>query len=170
MFAWRAVAMTLLLGACAGYGPGDLKPGASIDEVRRTMGTETGRYALPDGGMRLEYARGPLGTDTFMIDFDGAGRVVRIRQVLTEANFLTVQPGATRDEVLATLGRPSEVRHAWRNGELWTYRYSHHACLLFVVTMNPDGRVRDAGYVPDPACNAPNDRAPNAGRPAPTPG
>jgi hypothetical protein len=156
-FAW--VSAALLLAACAGYAPVNVQPGQSADEVTRSMGQPTGRYALPQGGQRLEYARGPYGKHTWMIDVDPSGRVRSVEQVLTEANFATVKPGETTQDVLLKLGRPSDRRGAFRNTELWSYRYDATFCQWFVVTMNPDGRVRDTGYVPDPLCDADDDGA-----------
>lgn len=142
-----------LLSACATYAPTGVQPGQSAGDVERELGPPTGRYGLPHGGTRLEYARGPWGRHTYMIDLDAGGRVSAVQQVLTEANFGTVLPGATRDEVLVKLGRPSERRGAYGDVELWQYRYQAIFCQWFVVTMQRDGRVRDAGYVPDPACD-----------------
>jgi hypothetical protein len=149
----RILAAAALLAACSGYGPVNVSPGQSADQVAQSMGPPTGRYALPQGGTRLEYARGPYGKHTFMIDLDANNRVRTVQQVLTEENFATILPGATRDEVLLKLGRPSERRGAFLGRELWQYRYDAIFCQWFVVTMNPDGHVRDAGYVPDPMCD-----------------
>jgi hypothetical protein len=158
--AFASATAASLLTACAGYAPpASLQPGQSIDEVTRSYGQPTGRYALPQGGTRLEYARGPYGKHTWMIDADASGRVHSIQQVLTEANFATVKPGETAQDVLLKLGRPSERRGAFRNTELWAYRYDATFCQWFVVTMTPDRQVRDAGYVPDPMCDPDDDGA-----------
>ena len=100
-----AVAM---LASCAGYSPGSLPQGASRDETVKVMGPPTGQYALPSGGTRLEFARGPFGKHTYMLDFDAGGRLLHWQQVLTEANFNALQMGMGRDEVLMKLGRPSQ--------------------------------------------------------------
>lgn len=150
-------AAALLLAACTSYAPVDIQPGQSADEATRSLGEPTGRYTLPQGGTRLEFARGPYGRHTWMIDVDAAGRVQAVSQVLTEANFATVSAGLSRDELLRKLGRPSDRQGMFRNAELWAYRYATHVCQWFVVTMNPDDRVRDSGYVIDPACDAGDD-------------
>jgi hypothetical protein len=142
------------LAACAAYAPVDVVPGQSADQVAQSLGPPTGRYTLPDGRSRLEYARGPFGKHTWMIDLDAAGKVASVDQVLTEAKFGGVTAGMTREQVLVALGRPSDRRGAFRDTELWSYRYDTPFCQWFVVTMNPDGRVRDSGYVPDPLCDA----------------
>jgi hypothetical protein len=54
----RVLGLALILVGCAGYGPGDLRPWASEAAVRARMGEPTGRYPLPGGGSKVEYARG----------------------------------------------------------------------------------------------------------------
>ena len=151
--AW--VAATALTG-CMSYAPYRVTPGQDAAEVQAAMGAPTGRYRLDGGGERLEYARGPEGSHTYMVDLDAQGRVLGWQQVLTEANFLAIVPGQTRDEVLQQLGRPGQVRAIARQGiELWTWRYESLTCTLFVVSMEPAGRVREASHAPDPRCDDP---------------
>jgi len=159
----RAVAAWLLPAAlaagCASYAPTSTLMGQSADAVAGELGPPSGRYTLTDGATRLEYAHGPYGKHTYMIDLDAVGRVIRIEQVLTERNFESVRPGHARESVLLLLGRPSEVGRIWRGAELWQYRYEAPICRWFVITLEPDGGgVRDAGYVPDPACDSDRDR------------
>ena len=144
-----------LLAGCAGYAPTGVAPGQPESDVARTMGPPTGRYLLPGGGARLEYARGPYGRHTYMIDLDGAGRVERVAQVLTEANFLRVAPGMGRNDLLLLLGRPGEVFAVpWQRAQVWNWRYPTNDCLWFQATVTLDGRVRDAGRGVDPHCDA----------------
>jgi hypothetical protein len=160
----RAAAAGLLLAAlvagCAGYTPTNALTGRSAEEAAGVLGPPSARYTLPGGIQRLEFARGPYGKHTYMIDLDTAGRVARVEQVLSERNFESIRPGDARQSVLLLLGRPSEVGRIWRGAELWQYRYEAHVCRWFVITLEPDGGgVRDAGYLPDPAC----DRRPGPG-------
>jgi hypothetical protein len=153
------LAVVLLLGACAGYGPSGIVAGQSEGDVARSMGAPTGRYALAGGGARLEYARGPYGKETYMVDLDAAGRVTGWQQVLTEANFLRVVPGLPRQELLLLLGRPGEVYGVpWQNAQVWNWRYPTNDCLWFQVTVAADGRVKDAGHGIDRRCDGPPDR------------
>ena len=148
------LAFAALLVGCAGYAPTGVAPGQAEADVARTMGPPTGRYALP-GGTRLEYARGPYGRHTYMIDLDGTGRVERVAQVLTEANFLRVAPGMGRNDLLLLLGRPGEVFAVpWQRAQVWNWRYPTNDCLWFQATVAPDGRVLDAGRGVDPHCDA----------------
>ena len=150
-----AAMLAALLGACAGYAPGGVGLGQSEADVARGMGTPTGRYALPGGGTRLEYARGPYGRHTYMIDLDAAGRVAHVEQVLNEANFLRVNPGMTQSDLLLLLGRPGEVFGVrLENAQVWNWRYPNNDCLWFQATVTLGGRVLDAGRGIDPRCDA----------------
>jgi hypothetical protein len=141
------------LAACAGYSPGDLRPGQSEAEVRERMGEPTGRYSLPDGGSRIEYARGPAGLHTYMVDVDAGGRVRSTEQVMTEAHFSEVVPDMPQSGVRQKLGRPAESRVGWRGvGEVWSYRFDSPFCRWFQVWF-VDGRVREASYADDPRCD-----------------
>jgi len=160
-----ALGTAALVAACmtggGAYAPDrSIVPGTGEGDVTRVMGPPTSRYALPGGGTRLEYARGPYGRHTYMIDLDAGGRVTRSEQVLTEANFYRVTPGMSQQDVLLLLGRPGEVFGLARNrGVVWNWRYPTNDCLWFQVTITPEGTVRDAGRGPDPRCNGPDDRA-----------
>jgi len=142
----------VLLAGCAGYGPGDLRPGSLEADVRARMGEPTGRYALPAGASKLEYARGPMGKHTYMVEVDADGRVRGWEQVLTEPRFDAIAIAAPQDAVRQQLGRPSESRVGWRGvGVVWSYRYESLFCRWFQVWL-VDGRVREAAYAADPMC------------------
>ena len=141
------------LVACSGYAPTGVQSGQTADDVARLMGAPTARYPLPDGATRLEYARGPLGRDTFMIDLDTSGKVVEWTQVLTEQMFLEINPGMSERQLLLTLGTPGRVFAIPRQQlKVWNYRYHNNDCLLFQVSVGDDGQVLDY------ACEGPNDR------------
>jgi outer membrane protein assembly factor BamE (lipoprotein component of BamABCDE complex) len=153
-----AAAGCALVAACTGYGPRDVRTGQTADEVAQAMGPPTARHALPQGGTRLEYARGPFGKHTYMVDLDPQGRVTSWKQVLNDASFMTVQPGWTQAELLMQLGRPSDRRSGgWQGGEVWSYRYDATFCLWFQVSVH-GGRVTSTGYGPDPLCDVNDDR------------
>jgi hypothetical protein len=147
-----------LLAACAGAPPA---PGTTRDAVLQAWGTPTARHAVPGGGERLEYASGPYGRTTWMIDLDAAGRVRAADQVLGEPQFAAFAeraPGLSPDEVRRALGTPGErqwVRHP--AGELWSWRYPTNDCLWFQVQFGPDGRAVSAGYNNDPRCEMASD-------------
>jgi hypothetical protein len=154
----------LAAAACGTYRPQDVKPGMGEAEVAALIGRPTGRYAGPNGQTRVEFATGPYGRVTWMVDLDASGKVIDApEQVLNEAYFSWIQQNARdRDSkwLLYNLGRPSEVmRLGWIGGQVWSWRYPTFDCLWFQVTVNDDGSLRDAGgYGIDPRCDAPSDR------------
>ena len=156
-------ASALALGACAHFGP-PAEPGQSEADVVRRLGPPTDRYTLEGGATRLEYATGPYGRETWMIDLDASGKVLVANQVLNELNFAEFQKharGMSRQELLLRLGRPGEKRGGgWQGGEVWSWRYPTNNCLWFQVSIGADGFVRDGIYNIDPRCDAPSVRTP----------
>lgn len=148
------LAACLSLG-CATYGPPKLAAGASVADATRALGSPTGEYALPAGAKRLEFARGPFGKHTYMLDFDAQGGMLGWAQVLTEARFNAVRAGSPKDTVLLALGRPSEQsKLGWQHQTVWSYRYETLFCQWFQIGIDEAGRVVDTGYYPDPLCEA----------------
>jgi hypothetical protein len=142
----------VLLAACGTYGPGDLRIGQTESDAQARLGTPTLR-AAGAGGARLDYARGPMGRHTYRVELDAAGRVTRIDQLLTEANFETLRPGWTRQQVLDAIGPATQVRAGWRGaGEVWSYRYDWRVLCRWFQVWLVDGVVREAAYAPDPEC------------------
>ena len=153
-----AIACTLALGGCSGYSPKKLQAGQTEAEVVQQMGPPTARYALPGGGKRLEYARGPAGRETYMVDFDAGGRMTTWDQVLTLPNLYAISPGMTQDEVLLRVGHPGTTFPIKRQQlVLWNYRYPTNDCLWFQISMGDDGKVITASQGTDPQCDAPSD-------------
>ena len=152
-----AVLLVAPLGGCALFAPPPLRAGMTESEVSEMLGRQTARYDMGQGVVRLEYAKGPMGRETFMVDMDGSGRSIAWQQVLNESHFLEFQqrgPGMPRAELLRTLGSPGQRRAGgWMGGEVWSWRYPTNDCLWFQVTLGNDGRVRDGGYNIDPACD-----------------
>lgn len=140
---------------CAFVNPAATVPaGASVVEATRALGKPTGEYTLPTGGKRLEFARGPYGKHTWMLDFDATGALRTTTQVLTEANFDAVRAGMSRDELLRAIGHPSETRPiAWQRQTVWSYRYVSPFCRWFEVGFDTSGKVVDSSYAPDPLCD-----------------
>lgn len=157
---FSVLAAALAAGVLAALGGCTTPPatGAERQAVLAAWGPPTGRYALPAGAERLEYATGPYGRMTWMVDIDSAGRVTHTRQVLNEAHFADFQaraPGMRLDELLRTLGRPGERQGAGlRGGELWSWRFPTNDCLWFQATVDTaSDTVRDAGYGIDWSCD-----------------
>ncbi len=143
----------LLVAGCASFSPPSLVPGTSVAAARQALGPPTGEYALRGAGKRLEYARGPYGKHTWMLDFDAKGSLTQTTQVLTEARFNQVLVGMSQDQVLMSLGHPSERSLlAFQRQTVWSYRYEGPFCQWFQVGIDQGGRVADTGYYPDPHC------------------
>jgi hypothetical protein len=150
---WTAVIAASLLAACAGVpSTSDLK-GRSEAEVLQAMGQPTGRYDLPDNGRRLEYAKGPGGRHTYMVDLDARGRVVQVEQVLDRRYFEAVSPGMKKDVLLTFIGRPSDVNGVRGGGQIWSWRYANNDCLWWQAQLDPQGTVVNAGYASLPGCD-----------------
>ncbi|AKJ28259.1 lipoprotein [Caldimonas brevitalea] len=153
--AW-VLSVATLAGCATSYGPGDLKPGTPAAEVIARMGPPTGEYRQPDGPRRLEFARGPFGRHTYMVDLDAQDRVSRWQQVLDERTFNALPVGISRQEVLYRLGRPShEMVIPRRNERIWSYRYEAVFCQWFQVSLDrTSDKVTETGYNVDPMCDA----------------
>jgi hypothetical protein len=155
MRALSLLPLVALLAACATPGFTPLKGGMSEAEVVKAWGPPTARHALP-AGTRLEWATGPEGLETWMVDLDAAGKAVLWRQVLSYANLRAVQgqlPGLSTQELLAALGRPGHQRPDRNGGEVWSWRHESPFCLWFQASINVSGRVKDAAFAPDPKCD-----------------
>jgi hypothetical protein len=154
--------LLLVLAGCASYQPDKLRAGMSQAEVTQTLGLKpTGRYPGPDGQTRLEFATGPYGRITWMVDLDAQGRAIGWTQVMSEASFRNVQTqaaGKDQQWLQYTLGRPADIiTLGWLGGSVWSYRYPTNDCLWFQVTLNKDGTLRDGGgYGIDPRCDPPS--------------
>jgi hypothetical protein len=160
LFALAAAGLGLV--GCALQPP---SPGSTRDEVLQRWGEPTAIYALPEGRSRLEYATGPYGRTTWMVDIASNGNILRSRQVLNEAEFLAVQTaagksadGLSREELLRWLGTPGERRHGGRpGGQVWSWRYPTNDCLWFEFSVSDAGRATAGAYSIDPRCDAPAD-------------
>lgn len=154
---WCAGAAVSLLALAACASP-PLATGLAEAEVRARWGPPTGVLSLPGGERRLEYATGPFGKQTWMVDLDASGRVSQWQQVLQEARFDQVRAGMTGEELRRFIGRPS-VRRAggWPGGEVWSWRYDAIFCQWFQASLDDAGRVTSTAYGPDPLCEQ-NDR------------
>jgi hypothetical protein len=103
-----AVLAAVALAGCAVFQPPPLAVGQSEPEVVALLGAPTGRYPMAEGVTRLEFARGPFGRQTWMVDIGPDGRSRRFDQVLNTmhfAQFAERAPGLSVDDLLRTLGR-----------------------------------------------------------------
>lgn len=149
------LALVVLLSACVA----PPKPGMPVSELQRLWGMPNARHVLPEGAQRLEYASGPEGRTTWMVDVDAAGRVQQARQVLTESHLMGVQAAAPMPvtELLRRIGRPGDVRGARAGGQTWSWRYETNECLWFQFSIDAAGIAQAGGFAIDWRCDAPSD-------------
>ena len=126
----------------------------------RAFAGPSDEYALPGGGARLEFRQG---RETWLLDFDTAGRLASSRQVLTLQTFATIQPGMTQDDVLSRIGRPAFVFGiGWQRSTVWNYRFGglDGDCVVFQVSIsNASRNVTETGPNTDPACDHGSDHS-----------
>ncbi|MEO6747511.1 MAG: hypothetical protein ABIS28_18560, partial [Caldimonas sp.] len=68
-----------------------------------------------------------------------------------------IQPGMTSSEVIQRLGHPYyQFGVRQDNATIWNYRMRYGSCLIYQVSILPNGIVKDAGTAPDPACDVPD--------------
>lgn len=100
------------------------QPGMSREDVISRYGAPS--RVLPLGaGTRLQYSGQPAGQTAVMVDLDAAGKVIRAREVLTQAEFSKIEIGKwMRADVEREFGRPASVDHvaSW-SGDIMTYRW-----------------------------------------------
>jgi len=121
--ALSALAATVL-PACDGMNLQELRPGvATTTDVAARLGKPQAEFRNADGSFTWEYNRQPNGVECHMLSFDAQGVLVKMEQVLTEANFARVQVGMSQDEIRRLLGKPGTVTPFPGKGEeVWDWR------------------------------------------------
>lgn len=139
------LAAASLLAACDEQRAARLEEGVSSEaEVRRQFGEPAQITERADGSKLLSYPRQPEGWTNYEAEISADGKLIALRQLLTEANFAKVQPGLTDLAVAKLLGRHArELRYATKPGE--TVRRWHvqrgQDKKVFDVTFDADGKV-----------------------------
>ncbi|MDR5812466.1 MULTISPECIES: hypothetical protein [unclassified Caballeronia] len=124
----------------------NLQPGVTTEaQIRDQMGEPETERNFTDGSKRLEYPRGPAGTNTYMVDLDANGRFVSVTQVLTAANFAKVRPGMTMDEARRLLGKPTTIaEYPLKKERVWSWHWLEDGVnqdAMFNAHFGPDGTV-----------------------------
>lgn len=142
-----------MLTACTTFEHPGLTTGAPESAVIAELGLPTARYPL-DSGYLLEYRRGPWGQQTYMARIDAQHQLASYKQVLTTGKFASIKIGsATKDDVLRTIGAPSETSYlALVQREVWSYPYRESDVWnsLMHVYFDHAGIVRRLENGPDP--------------------
>ena len=137
-------AVAVLAAGCA-FTP--VQPGMSREQVVASYGTPTRTVPLATGS-RLQYSRQPAGQSAIMVDLDAAGKVVAVREVLKQQEFLRIEPGQwTRGDVEREFGPPAWTdRVASWSGDIMNYRWRDSAQdMLFWVYLDASNRVQRTG-------------------------
>jgi len=132
-----------LLAACAG--PRGIVPAQTmLTDVRASLGNPTDIRFDQNGEELWEYARGPMGTETYLIRAAKDGRVKAATQLLTEERFANIVPGQmSKADVRHLLGRPSDQVFLY-NGTSWSWRVDLKPQTgHFVVRFDPNDVVLD---------------------------
>lgn len=152
--ALAAVASSIWLVGCAT--PSALAPGTPEADVIRQFGKPAEIYALPapPQARRLAYPIGVLQQQTWMVDVDAQGRVLRVQEVLTSAHFARIRIGHDdTTSIRREFGPPRVVQSFPRLGlTAWSYAYvedlfrNSEMSIFFDVS----GIVRRVENGPDP--------------------
>lgn len=119
--ALAAFLAAIWLAGCALVPP--IEPGlTTAAEFVARHGPPTRRWAEPDGGATLEYATQPMGVSCFMVSVDAAGRVINVRDALSDTNLARVETGMDEAQVDRLLGRHRSVEFFALSGEtVWDW-------------------------------------------------
>jgi hypothetical protein len=149
-----ALCLALLAGCASGYDGSDLVPGKSSEaEVEKQMGKVADKRVGPDGSTVLWFPRLPWGRVSYAATIGKDGKLVSVEQRLTKDNMQKLKAGVSREsDVRDLLGPPAEVTNfARRQRVAWTYQAQGVEPQLIVVEFSPDGFMRDAFMMDDPA-------------------
>jgi hypothetical protein len=142
-----------LIAGCAMFANTTLTAGEPEQAVIAKLGTPTHRYQAGKDHL-LEYARGPFGQQTYMARIGPDGKLISYEQVLTTKKFATIKVDqATKDDVLRTIGAPSETIYlALPQLEVWSYPYKEGDVWdsMMHVHFDKAGIVRKMMNGPDP--------------------
>jgi hypothetical protein len=142
-------ALAVLLAACTGfpYGGYPIAPGTPRGAILAHNGPPTRVVPLAGGGERLQYSLQPDGQQTWMVDVDAGGNVVRAYNALTFENFNRIQPGWTMADIEREFGPPARVDGvaSW-DGPVWTWRWRDiaNADMFYYVYFDGRGIVQRA--------------------------
>ena len=151
-----ALSATLMggLSGCDYVAQNELKAGQSTkEEVIVRMGKPEMIWEEKDGSFKYEYPRGPVGTETYMVDISQDGKYLGMNNILTEANFARIKPGMNRDDVRRMLGKPTETaKFPLKQEETWSWKFKGTPTPVrrFHVNMDFMGLVKSTDQSDDP--------------------
>jgi hypothetical protein len=123
----RAVAIvSLTIGLAACVQPWQaFQPGANQSDLVARFGPPKEVYDLPNGNKNLLWPTRPLGETTVGAEISPDGKLVKLQQVLDQANFGRVVIGQwTKHDIQINFGLPEETAYfPLMKREVWSYRY-----------------------------------------------
>ena len=149
------LAVLTLLAGCDEQRIRELEEGVSTEQdVRARFGEPEQVWQEADGSRTLEYNRQPAGRRNYMITIGTDGKMSALRQVLTPANFATIQPGMMMEDVRQRLGKPMKITpYVAQKTRHYDWRYADGPNAsdrkIFTVVFNNDLRVLSTGSAAD---------------------
>ena len=143
-FAIFSVASVFLIAGGCATDPNLGMAGKSRSDVLGAFGKPSGSFALPNGE-RLQYSRQPYGQQVINFDLDAGGKVSKVNQAMSPAQFALVELDVWRAaDVERAFGRPPMVGQVYSfKGDVWSYRYDYYGTnKQFHVFIDPQGIVR----------------------------
>ncbi len=130
---WRAqaarglavLACAISLAGCAT--PSSLAPGTPEAEVIRRFGRPAEVYPLPapPQAHRLAYPIGALQQQTWMVDVDAQGRVLRVQEAISAQHFAQIRVGKDDKTVIRREFGPPRVEETYALSGLTAWSYPH---------------------------------------------
>lgn len=113
------------LAGCDYFAQKDLVPGQHTEkDVRAMMGKPDLVWEEESGAKRMEYPRGPMGTQTWFVHIGPDGRYRGMERALVEGNFAKLAIGMSVDDARRILGKQTEVTpYALAREVVWSWRY-----------------------------------------------
>ena len=146
------LAFLFQLSGCPALLAPPVNPGDTEAAVLARLGQPRHRYQDGDAHV-LEYSSGPWGQRTWMARIGADGQLESYQQVLSTPVFATLIVGkATKEDVLRTIGTPSETTYFSRiDREVWTYPYKESNAWdsLMHVYFDQQGIMRQMQNGPD---------------------
>lgn len=139
-----AVAMAATVAGCDYFAEKKLVVGQHTEQdVRKLMGTPDLVWEEENGAKKLEYPRGPMGTQTYFVHIGPDGRYLGMERALVESNFAKVKVGMSQDDVRRILGRQTETTpYALSQEEVWSWRYEGDAQATMFFNVHFDQATR----------------------------
>ncbi len=136
--------LVCVLAGCDYFAEKKLVVGQHTEQdVRTMMGKPEMVWEEESGAKKMEYPRGPMGTQTYFVYIGPDGKYLGMERVLVEANFAKVQLGMSQDDARRILGKQTEVTpYVLAKEEVWSWRYEGDAQKTMFFNAHFDQRTK----------------------------